>query len=913
MFPAVTLEVGFFSDPSTPINSTIWTDISPYLLDADWDNGGRQYELDQAQAGTMSVKLYNSDRRFEPEYASGAYYPNVVPLRRIRLRIGENTVTNPSFETDTSGWSVGAQFTIARSTIQALMGVGSLKSTFVSGSASTNMATSAATCPTSGRYAFSAFVYIPAAWNGGTVSVNAENFTGAAEVISERHDANLSLRDQWQRIWRVYDISTTGTTGNVVVRCASFPTGTPFIYIDGAQVASYPTGTPLVTTTTLLTSTSLVTGGAGAWAAGSLPQPYVDQVRSVFTGFVESWPPAYQQRTSFVTVSCVDGFEPLANATVMGGPNMIRNSSFETDATQWTVTTGTLARDTAQSAAGTASGKFTAHASSTPAEIKPAILGIQGSTYYAATVKLYIPSGLGITAANVTAGFGITGGAESSVAAQSLFDQWQTLVVPALATGGGETGVFGNTALGNSVKQRLSANYKFASPFDLPRSGVVTDLRVDVGRNNEDFGPPPGQLIRGVIYSDSAGSPNTLLGTSDEVNRDSWNMREWLDLTFSTGVALTAGTYWLGIHAGAQDNGSFFYFDTLAGKWAYNFDTYADGAGAGFGTATTQVKNLSIYATYTAGVAATDGYAFVRMAETGITKFIYVDEMVVREVLTNELGLVNPVGADLDVALVSLRMNRVLDAANWPIADRAIDTGIAVLAATVADATSDSKALSHLQDDADAELGVFFCDGNGKATFHDRNRRFNPVPVVAFTDSTVSPGVFPYREGGLVPSYDKTRIANDVRVTPAVGEAQIVTDAASQTKYLQRTLSKSLPLADESQANDLAQGILTRTKDPHLRFERLSLAPVAHEATQPGLLNAVLAREVSDCVAVKFTPPGGGAQVSKNVHLEKASFRLEKPAFLNVDWQLSPVDSNTYWTIGDPAMGMVSSGNKVAF
>jgi hypothetical protein len=394
-----------------------------------------------------------------------------------------------------------------------------------------------------------------------------------------------------------------------------------------------------------------------------------------------------------------------------------------------------------------------------------------------------------------------------------------------------------------------------------------------------------------------------LLGTSDEITFNA-QTRGWVEFTFSTGVTLAAGTYWLGIHAGVTDNGSFFYYDTNQGAWAQNIDSYPDGASAGFGTPTTFTRQLAVFATYTAGVVATDGYAFVRMAETGITKFIFIDEMVMREIPVNAVTMLNPVGADLDVALVSLRANRVLNAVGWPVADRAIDTGSSILAAKTLDPVASAKALNELQDIADAELGVFFCDKDGKATLHSRARRFNPVPAATFTDSTLGPGLFPYKEGGLATSYDETRWMNDVRVTPDAGVPQIASDAASQSKTgTPRTLSKGLAVNTDQQALFLAQGILTRTKDPHLRVERLNLAPVAHESLSPGLLNNVLAREVSDCVTVKYTPPGGGAQVSKNVHLEKASFSLEKPGFLNVEWQLSPVDATQYFVAADPVYG----------
>jgi hypothetical protein len=245
LYPKVTLEIGFASDPSVPIASTSWTDVSAYLLEAAGVNGGREYEFEQTQPGKMAIQLNNADRRFEPEYASSPYSPNVVPLRRIRLRIGENPVTNPSLEVDTTGWSVGATFSIARSTVQKLMGAASLKTTYISGSASSDMGTIAVTVPAAGRYAFSVYVYVPAAWNGGTLSVNAENYAGSSEVTAMRHDANLGLRDQWQRIYRVYDIAGGDLAGNLVVRCASFPSGTPFVYTDGVQAATLDGGSEL--------------------------------------------------------------------------------------------------------------------------------------------------------------------------------------------------------------------------------------------------------------------------------------------------------------------------------------------------------------------------------------------------------------------------------------------------------------------------------------------------------------------------------------------------------------------------------------------------------------------------------------------------------------------------------------------
>lgn len=79
----VLCEVAFDSPPGS---EPVWTDISPYLLQFS-TRRGRNMELDRNEAGTMQLLLDNRDRRFEPLYTPSPYYPNVVPMRRIRLRV----------------------------------------------------------------------------------------------------------------------------------------------------------------------------------------------------------------------------------------------------------------------------------------------------------------------------------------------------------------------------------------------------------------------------------------------------------------------------------------------------------------------------------------------------------------------------------------------------------------------------------------------------------------------------------------------------------------------------------------------------------------------------------------------------------------------------------------------------------
>lgn len=98
--PIVALEVAFTTAPgATPV----WVDVSDYLIDFTV-NRGRSQEGERFRAGTAEIILANDDRRFDPTNTASPYYPNVLPMRRCRLRSTFEAVTYDVFTGYADGW-----------------------------------------------------------------------------------------------------------------------------------------------------------------------------------------------------------------------------------------------------------------------------------------------------------------------------------------------------------------------------------------------------------------------------------------------------------------------------------------------------------------------------------------------------------------------------------------------------------------------------------------------------------------------------------------------------------------------------------------------------------------------------------------------------------------------------------------
>lgn len=86
-----TVEFAFGDAPLA--TSLTYTDVSDYVRNVSDVFRGRTSELDDLSPGSWTITLYNGDRRFDPDYSSGAYYPDVVPMVPCRLKATFAAVT----------------------------------------------------------------------------------------------------------------------------------------------------------------------------------------------------------------------------------------------------------------------------------------------------------------------------------------------------------------------------------------------------------------------------------------------------------------------------------------------------------------------------------------------------------------------------------------------------------------------------------------------------------------------------------------------------------------------------------------------------------------------------------------------------------------------------------------------------
>jgi len=153
---------------------------------------------------------------------------------------------------------------------------------------------------------------------------------------------------------------------------------------------------------------------------------------------------------------------------------------------------------------------------------------------------------------------------------------------------------FGKSSVGASASS-LVANRKSVSEYQLSREGSVVTLSVYLQPTRKSGE----QLLTGVIYADAESKPGALLATSEQLAFTKSRPAGWYHLAFAASPTLPAGSYWLGVLAGARSKVAADRYDPVARTGVFNANAFTLGASNPFGKAKFDSAQLSIYATYT--------------------------------------------------------------------------------------------------------------------------------------------------------------------------------------------------------------------------------------------------------------------------------------------------------------------------
>lgn len=84
------LEISY-TDPNDPKD---WRDESPYLRGVSYTRGAND-ELEQPGAGRLTARIDNRTGRYTPSNTAGPHYPNILPVRSVRLSAETFTAAAP--------------------------------------------------------------------------------------------------------------------------------------------------------------------------------------------------------------------------------------------------------------------------------------------------------------------------------------------------------------------------------------------------------------------------------------------------------------------------------------------------------------------------------------------------------------------------------------------------------------------------------------------------------------------------------------------------------------------------------------------------------------------------------------------------------------------------------------------------
>jgi hypothetical protein len=172
--------------------------------------------------------------------------------------------------------------------------------------------------------------------------------------------------------------------------------------------------------------------------------------------------------------------------------------------------------------------------------------------------------------------------------------------------------------------------------------------------------------------------------------------------------------------------------------------------------------------------------------------------------------------------LPGARIADILTQISWPATLRALSVGDTTLQA---DPGTERSALEAIQTVAASDLGDFFMNASGDATFIGRAEASVAAAGTATAFADDGTGI---KYQGIDLNLDETDLANVVRFQRAGGTVQTATSSSSVDEYFTRTYDQNdLLMQTDTVALNKATAVLAYRKDPRIRVDSLTLDATA--------------------------------------------------------------------------------------
>ncbi|MEU8780056.1 LamG-like jellyroll fold domain-containing protein [Streptomyces sp. NPDC048637] len=249
------------------------------------------------------------------------------------------------------------------------------------------------------------------------------------------------------------------------------------------------------------------------------------------------------------------------------------------------------------------------------------------------------------------------------------------------------------------------------------------------------------------------------------------------------------------------------------------------------------------------------------------------------------------------------RIARIATMANfW--GETAYDGGMSTLQGP--DWSAGASALDELQQTAEDASGYLFMDGDGRLTYHNRDRRQGAAVRYELSDSLG----LPY-EPGLQFEMDEDRIINEVSYKRTNGTEGVVKDQVSVDAFGRKSKSIELRLSSDSAVQDAAYTLLNHYSTPVVRCDSVTLNATA----TPGLFMVALGVEIGDRITLSDLP-SQAPESSLDYYVEAIETDVSVDGG-TLQWvttlALSPAENSDVWVLEDPTLGRLDRTTVLAY